>query len=329
MTRAATFAFLIGALALVDVAHAEGAADELLAAEAAEARGEPGDALERYRRLLAEHPSDRLGRRAEARIAWLEAHGEGGFTPLVELTRLQRADWSKVDDDRLRAFAAKVATFPAGRVRRAAWHLLGDRWLDRGRAAEALAAYRAWLAEPDLDEAERQLAASGEALALGRLGSGGEALERLADAGLHGRAEARYLRAERLGRGLEVAALAVLVGYAGLLVMAMRRTRSGLHLRPTIGRAELSLAAFALALPVAFVRRYDPQLVRTFWPSMAAAAVVLGVSWLGAGALEPSHRERQRLAWASGLAVLAASLVAARHSGMLTELLVAAWEPLG
>ncbi|MBM4376928.1 MAG: hypothetical protein FJ095_17740 [Deltaproteobacteria bacterium] len=328
MTRAVLLTLTLAALTSAGTlsANAPAATDDLALAQAAEQRLEPAQALELYRRYLAAHDGRRLARRAEARIAWLEARDEGGFGPLTELERLRRVDHASLPQDALREFAAKVARFPTGRVRRESYHLLADRWLARGEAAEALAAYAAWLGEPGLDEGERQLAASGAALARARLGHA-DALSKLDDAGLGTRAEGRYLRAERVGRALSLVSWTALAAFAFLAAMSGWRHRRALRFRAAVGRGEVALAAFALGVPVALVRRYDEHLVSQFSPSMLASAGALGLAWFAASVLSPPPKERRRLALASAAAIVAASVLACRHSGMLTDVLMAAWEP--
>ena len=60
---------------------------------------------------------------------------------------------------------------------------------------------------------------------------------------------------------------------------------------------------------------------------MGAAALVVTATWLVAQATEPSRLLARRLKWASAAAVVAAVFLATTRSGMLTELLMAAWEP--
>jgi hypothetical protein len=302
---------------------------ELLAeAEAAELHAEPARALELYRRFEASHRGERLARRAEARSAWLEARREGDFGPLAELLAMRARVSVEPRPDDLRGFAAKVARFPEGRVRRESYELLGDTWLSRLDApSEALVSYLAWSRERGIDEAERQLAAAGIALARARLGDAGEALGELERSGLRERSESRYLRAERVRAAAVSASRVVLFAYALTLIKTLVGSRRRLVWRPRVSGVELGLAVFTLGLPVAFVERFDSQLVHTFAPVMAAMAAVLASTWLVASLASPTDAERKPLAASSAVGVIAAGLLACAQSGMLTELLMAAWEP--
>lgn len=319
---------LVAALALTaSRSEASEGRELLVAAEAAEAAAEPRRAYELYRKFEDQHHGERLARRARARTAWLEARSEGEFGPLSELIAMRTQASASPEPAALRAFAARVATFPSGRVRREAYELLGDTWLTRlDSPTEALAYYLAWSQEPGINEAERQLAASGIALCRARIGKWGAALGDLERLGLTDRSEARYLRAERVKRiasGLGIAAL-VIHGLQLLVEFVRRRARPSW--RATIGQVEVTLAALTLGLPILFVERFDSQLVRPFAPAIAAMALALALNWLAAGLLPPDARHR-RLAAGGAVSVLAAGLVASTHTGMLTELLMAAWEP--
>ncbi|MBM4357830.1 MAG: hypothetical protein FJ096_06945 [Deltaproteobacteria bacterium] len=300
----------------------------LAEAEAAEARAEPAQALELYRQFAAAHQGERLARRADARIAWLDARREGGFAPLRALLAMRARASDQPSAAELRAFAVEVARFPEGRVRRESYELLGDTWLARLDApAEALECYVAWSREPGIDEAERQLAESGAALARARLGQTGEALQRLERSGLRQRSEGRFLRAERIRRLAVAASLVAIAAHALILVNSLIAHRRQLAWRTSVGRVEVGLATFTLGLPILFVERFDSQLVHAFAPAMVAMAAALLVTWIAACFLAPAPRERRRLALGSAASVIAAGLLACAHSGMLTELLMAAWEP--
>jgi len=301
-------------------------AETLAAAARAEAEAEPARALELYRLAVFEHPGDRLLRRARARIDWLEARSEGGFVALRELTRAHaRVEPSPQD---LTAFEAKVPSFPPGLVRREAWHYLAETWLGRmNEPARALAAYEAWLREPDLDDADRQLAHAGLSLARARLGHTTEALDGLAHAGLDRRAEGRFLRAERIAKAGTIVSLSVLVGYAMLLARTFARARRTFRWSAVARRDEALVAGVTLGTPTALVGAYDPQLVHAFAPTMLAAGLVLAVTWFARAATTPNDFAARALRLASALAVFSASFLAAAEHGLVTELLMAAWEP--
>lgn len=293
----------------------------------AEDRAEPKAALELYHRAAEDYPTDRLARRARARIAWLEARREGNLVPLAAWLRMRSRSRTALTEEDLATFTVDSLEFPPGLVRREAAQFIADTWLSHfERPREAAAAYARWSQEPGLDDAERQLAESGLALARSRLGDPGAALERLRRNGLGGRAEARFLRAERVAKWGGAISIAVLVSYAAALGMLLLRARRAFRF-PENSRLLLGIAAFTLGLPIVFVALYDAQFVRAFAPTMGALALVLLVNWLVAEATEPSPSTAARLRWASVGAVVSAAFLATSHTGMLTEFLMAAWEP--
>ena len=301
--------------------------ETLAAASRAEDRAEPKVALELYHRAAAEHEGERLVRRAKARIDWLEARAEGDHGPLAEWLRVRSQGTATLSEEDLSVFAARVRAFPSGLVRREATQFIADAWLTHfERPSEALDAYERWSREPGIDDAERQLSAAGAALARGRLGNGEEALRELHRSGLDGRAEARFLRAERIGTIGSAVSLACLAAYAVALASLLVRVRRPFRRRDDLLAYGL-VGIFTLGLPIVFVHRYDPQLVHAFAPTMGAAALVVTATWLVAQATEPSRLLARRLKWASAAAVVAAVFLATTRSGMLTELLMAAWEP--
>lgn len=313
----------------VPEARADADLDEQLSQAATlESVGDPAGALSVYRRVAMEHSGERLVRRAQARIEWLEARNEGSFAPLADLTRERSRQSAAPDSAALAAFAMRTAQFPEGRVRREAWQLIADTSLHRfDEAAEALHAYETWLREPGIDRAERELAQSGAALARTRLGDTGQALASLDDAGLRDRAEARFLRASRVGAIGSRFAWAIIGAHLGLLAWTGLRQRRGIRPVRALGTVEALLGVTTLGLPALLVRRYDPQLVVRFDPVMTASAAALAFAWMASSWIQPSPTWRRATAITSALSVVAAAWLASVHSGMLTELLMAAWEP--
>ncbi|HSN99908.1 MAG TPA: hypothetical protein VLS89_16550, partial [Candidatus Nanopelagicales bacterium] len=124
---------------------------------AAELRFE--EALRGYREALGRDPSAPFARAARARIAYLDARGEGGFGPLARLEAARREPERLGEAEELEAFAREVEAFPPGRVRVEGRVLVADALEHRrgepGRAAVLLDAV---LADPAADQVTRALA---------------------------------------------------------------------------------------------------------------------------------------------------------------------------
>ena len=188
-------ATVVAATALAQDAGS-GQRDLLRKAQAAESAAQPKQALTIHRRALAADPRSRLARRIRARLSWLEARSEGDYRPLAAWLRIRERPTSLAE---LREFVRQAERFPTGRVRRDSWALAANALLRRFKLPrEALVAYQRWAAEPNLDDAERQLALSGVALSRAQLGQLDESIEQLDRAGLSRRPEARFLRAQRI-----------------------------------------------------------------------------------------------------------------------------------
>lgn len=328
---------LAGCLALAPAraeAQAPAAADALVRAQEAESAARPKDAVELYRQVVQADPSSRLAHKAEARLAWLEARGEGDYAPLAVLLRVQHLRREALTEDEVTRLDQQARAFPAGRVRSEALALVADAYLRRlDRPREALSAYRLWSEQPGINAAERELAESGVALSLARLGELGASLEGLSDAGLLGRPEAVYLRVQALTRVLRPAAwlcLALFVGAAAALGAFSRSP--GAALRLAFSPRRLALAAYVLAPPLLLVRLYELTELPRFAGVVGALAAALAlVSFVGAGLrgrpLAP--RTRRVVASLGGLATLAAGLLALDHFELLLSIGLAGLRPGG
>lgn len=189
-------------------------------AERAEASGNPQQAADLYRQAL-DYVAGPTARRAEARLTWLTARSEDGYRPLVALMTAQALDRTSPSVERLQTFAAEIDLFPQGRVRREARAFVAGALSRMGDDAGARKAYAAWLAEPDLDGADRRLAASGKAAVEIRQGSVSEGLSTLRENGLGPTSEFRQLRALQFSRAGQPIAIAVLSAFAIISAVAL------------------------------------------------------------------------------------------------------------
>lgn len=296
-----------GSLARAQVAGDALAAqsDRIREAAAAERAADPARALELYRAARELAPGSRLARRAEQRIAWLEARSAGGFEPLRELVRMQQVPARELDPATLAAFERRVAGFPEGRVRVEARWLAAESWLALKRWDEAARAYRALLDEP-LAAHERRTATLGLARALRARGDVGEALSVLEAAGL-GRApladELRREASRRIGRPIAWAAIVVFVACA-LALGGWRGLRPAVVAR-AVSPSRLAATAWALAVPLAIATLYDAATTDTFAVAAGGFAGVLLVASIAGVGLEASRAPRRLRVAVAVLAVLA------------------------
>lgn len=296
-------------------------AELLDAARGAEKEGSYARALVLYGMVVTQAPQSRQARHAAKRRRFLEARSEGDFGPLRRLADMRRRAPSR---SALDAFAAEVPGFPDGINKREAWQLLGDTYLKQQNDPEAaLAAYRAWLASPDLSESERLLAVSGAALARAELEGAAPSLADMNREHLGHRAEAIALRAKVVARVGVPMAWALVLAFAGLgLGLTRARGLRPAALRSVFTRARLAAAFWLLGVPLLLVFRYDHRLGPQFaWLVMALAAVVTLAAMVGAG--QPSPRHRRGLAGLAALATLATAFLAVEHSRMLLDLMLA------
>ncbi len=162
-------------LAVVLLAGAPGAARALeepppgrAAAEASCARADEAardlrfeEALAAYRAAIAADPSARCALSARARAEDLEAHAEGGFGPLAELSAVRRDPQKMADRAAIEALARDLEGFPPGRVRVEARLVVAEAWDHRlGEPVRAIAAYEAAVADRGGDKLTRALALS-------------------------------------------------------------------------------------------------------------------------------------------------------------------------
>jgi hypothetical protein len=303
---------------------ADGAQADLLAtARDAEDRADPRAAVDLYRRAAEAAPGSRLSRKAEARLDWLHARAEGDYGPLAELLRARRLAPPDRTPEAMARLVEAARAFPEGRVRREALALAADTYLSLERPREALDAYRAWGASPGVDGAERQLAESGTALALARLGQLGLSIDRLEAADLASRPEAVYLRAQAVSRVLRPVAWSAIACFLVLFVWAARGLRLS-DLSRAFSPRRLLFATYFLGPPLALVDLYEPvELDRVATVAAALAAGVALSSIAGARLARRSMtRSSRRLAAALGaLATVAAGLLAVDH----TQILLSVW----
>ncbi len=297
-------------------------------AQAAEGAAQPKQALAIYRRALALNPSSRLARKIRARIGWLAARSEGDFRPLAAWMRIRERPTKQLSLDELRAFLKQAEGFPAGRVRRDSWALGANALLRRFKQPkEALAAYQRWAAEPNLDDAERQLASAGVALARARLGQLEGAIDQLSREGLRSRPEARFLRAQRVAYFGQIIASAVLLALI-LLTLSFGGWR-GLQpalLRRALSPERLALAALVLLPPLLIIRLYEAQLAAPFAMvalACGAAVVFCSIGGQGIAASGATERRGKLMAVAGALGTIAAAFLALIHSGTLRDLMMA------
>lgn len=274
-------------------------------------------ALAAYESAERADPASRQARRARARIEFLRARSEGDFVPLVELERMRRGSFS--DPVRLAAFEQRVSAFPAGRVRREARALVADSYLRLDLLGDAVRAHRAWLEEPELDDAEWLRAANGLALARARLGDLDGSLETLRARGLGASAEAAYVELALARRWARPVALGVLGAFiVAALVLGRARSWS----RESLGRALSPLRCLVVAwtlggpLALAALHREETwRLMQLLVP--AQLAVVLLAAAAGAGLPGEEGRRRQALGVVGVAAQVAVAYLAFDASGAL------------
>jgi hypothetical protein len=294
-------------------------------AEAAERSFEPARALSLYQRALDRDGRSRLARRIRARLAWLEARSEQGYQPLTRLLEMQTTPRVELQRAELERFTAEVADFPPGLVRREALAFVAATWLDHfDDPRRALEAYRAWLASPDISEADRQLAATGVALTQARLEGDAAALAELEAAGLGQSPQAVALRAGRIGAiGTLAAAISLLAFLA--LGLASGGWRGVARLRQLVSPARLAIGAYVLGLPVWLAWRYDPRFGLPMTKVVLAMAAVVGCAALFGVGLSRSGASLRRvklLAALSAFAVIAAGFVALAGSQLLLGIML-------
>ena len=283
------------------------------------------EALALYRRTMAIAATSRTAALAARRVSWLEQRSEGDFGPLSRLMAM-RADEETPTADEMAAFEAQIDGFPPGTVRREARAFCAQGEARAHRWTAAVVAYERWLDEPDLSDAERDIAQRGRAMALEALGGSG--LDALSAAALGGSHEARFLRAQAWLRAMRIAAVAAAIAFAVAVVAA--RLWKGLALRglrALVRARALATAACVLVTPVVLVRLYDATYARAAVALALAGAAGLSVASLAGASLDAqgaSRRRRAVVAVVATLAQLALGFAALDRTGLLPELL-AAW----
>lgn len=318
-------------IACASVAPAQVRADDVYeraaaldrAGSLAEREADPARALTSYRFLVASTPRTRWHRRAERRIAWIQARSEGGFAPLAALMEMQRLSRRELTIARLRGFERKVRLFPEGIVRRESRALLAEAWLRRfGRAREGLLAHEAWLIEPGLRPGERHRAAWGAAQARVALGDARTALARWNEMGIDAPVERAWLRAAAVAQTGRPIAWAVIVLFVVVSLGLGRRELLGRSaLRRAFSAPRLGAASWAGVVPVLIAWQYDSSLLGRFACTAAAAmAPVATCSWVAAAQSErgAGRGERWALAVVTVLAVLGAGFLVTERFGALS-----------
>ncbi len=292
-------------------------------ADRAESEARPADALALWRRALVSAPTSRVAGRCERRIAYLSAHGEGGFAPLADLLRMRQLVTSELSAARLEAYARRLEGYPRGLARREGRELVADAWLGRlGDPTRARRAYERWLAEPGIDDAERRLAASGLARALTLLGDPSAALAAMEQAGLGASSDADDLRVAVRRRVLRVIAVALLAlfalggaalgGHRGLRPAALRRAFTG---------PRVVAAAWVLGGPLLLASLFDHAATDTFVTLALAGSALLAVASIFGVGLEGAPIGRRRAVAAGAFAAaLGAGFLVLDRAGFLLSL---------
>jgi hypothetical protein len=177
-----------------------------------------------------------------------------------------------------------------------------------GDPQAALRAYAAWLAEPNLGEAERRIAAGGAAALQSRLGNISAGLAVLENAGFAQGTESQQLKALRIVRVGKPIALAVLALFGVASIIAALGLVRARGWRRVLSWQRVAVALYALGLPLWLGQSYDDALRARFgWLLAGLGGVLLLASLAGAG-LQALHARRR---WAITLAANAALSCAA------------------
>jgi nitrate reductase NapE component len=276
-------------------------------------------------------PEARTARRAETRIAWIVARRDGSevspdFRALADFQRMRVLSDDVLRRGALSAYEARLDGYPPGRARREGRALVAEAWARLGDLARAEAAYRKWLAEPDLEDVAMRLAASGLARLMAATGRAGEAVRWMESAGLGEGSDAAELRRQRRRAPLRVAAWVALglfpvvaVALGGFRAFEARRRRMLVGRFGAVSPARALAAAWVLAVPALVAIRFDEAAADSFALLGVAGASVLGVSAVvGVGLRGAAAWRRVVVAIASVAAVLGAGyLVLDRAGGLL------------
>lgn len=298
--------FLTIALSLVTPLAAAQADPAALASEAERAERELDFAAAeaRWRGVLDAAPTSRFARRADARLAWLDAHRDpdGAFLSLQALSRARR---QAVDAAGLDRFASRVDAMPAGRVEREARELLAEGRHRHGDLEGALAVYDALLARDDLDGLERQSAAIARAEILAASGRGAEAVAAVEAAHLDHTFEGRELRVAETRRRIGAVAWA-LAGLALVALLAVGRPwRVGIAgARRVLSPSVVLVGVYVIGVPALVAEVYERTMAEAFLVFGAGIAPFAVLGLLGA-------ESTARRPGASATRVLVAALLVA------------------
>jgi tetratricopeptide (TPR) repeat protein len=294
------------------LAQAAGDATErVLEAERAERRGEVAAALEAYRDAVRAAPGSRWARRAQIRLDWLEPRvAEAGVEAVAALLRMRSLAGSELTGQELEELGRGIDLLPRGTVRRESRALLAGAWERLGDTERALAGYRAWLEEPELDAADRRTAAGGAARCLEAHGDRKGALEMLRRAGQAGTPEERRLLLERFGAVARPISVLLLALFALAAVLLARRGWSPAALGRAFDPQALGIMLWLLGVPVAIAALHSPEILHGVGVAVLSLAPVLACAALAGAALDAagtSRRARSALALL-GLGALVAGL---------------------
>lgn len=294
-----------GALAQ-DAGVEPSASDWLRAGQDAESAADPGAALDAYRHVVSSAPGSRLGRRAQTRIAWLEARGDGGYAPLAALLGFQGRTPAERTPDVVAAFEVVVAAMPSGLVRAEARVAVAGEWTRLGDTPRALAAWQAALDDPDASPSQRQMIR--ESMARARMDGGdlAGALGELEGAGL-GDVTLHHVVERRMRAGTWVPVACAVVATFALVVLALvARSGRARELARSLVGLRSAVALLVGAGPTMIVEWWGDDSVRAFEAFAPAAVAVVLLSYLAAEATD-SPRARA----AVGVLAIAASIAAA------------------
>lgn len=140
-------------------------------AETAEAHGDPVKAIELYKEAIKEDASESpMTTTARARIDWLQKRSDNNFASLIALQRLQQRRFQDIRPQDMVEFEKQVDAMPSGILRRECRGFIADVWLRILRDPQkGLQAHQKWLAEPDLEDAQKRVAKQGLAVAQSRI----------------------------------------------------------------------------------------------------------------------------------------------------------------
>lgn len=314
---------LVGAARGARAAEAGAQAALLARGEQAERELRLGDAVTDYAEAERADPQSRLARKARARLDYLRPRSEGGFAPLAELLRA-RTEAAR-DRDALAAFEARVSGFPPGRVRRESRALVAESYLRLDWPLDAVRAHRAWLEEPELEDAEWLRASHGLALARARLGDLTGSLETLRARGLGASEAATHVQLMLIRRWARPLSVALVIGFVLLAVLvAIRRRPPGLFGR-AFAPARVGVAVWVLGVPLLLAFFHRPETWRAMSFFTPGALVIVAAAALAGAALSAGERRAVLgLRVAGVLAQLAVAYLAFDSSGALFGWLVSA-----